>query len=106
MIQFGSNTTGKSKCCFAYPVEIPEIKRASVGFVKSIPIRNSLALTKYQHVLREFCETNWIKKQPENRGVFNVWMIQFGSNKTGISKHCFVYHVEIIKKQNVLQPVS
>ena len=46
MILFGSNTTGKSKCCFVYPVEIPEIKRASMGFVKSIPTRNSPALTK------------------------------------------------------------
>ena len=68
-----------------------------MGFVKSIPIRNSLALTKYQHVLREFCETNWIKKQPENRGVFNVLMIQFGSNTTGKSKRCFAYPVEITK---------
>ena len=62
MIQFGSDTIGKSKRCFAYPVEITKTKRASAGLVKSIPIRNSLALTKYQHVLREFCETNWIKQ--------------------------------------------
>ena len=51
MIQFGSNTTGKSKRCFAYPVEITKTKRAGAGLVKSIPIRNSLALTTNQNVL-------------------------------------------------------
>ena len=53
-----------------------------MGFVKSIPIRNSLALTKYQHVLREFCETNWIKKQPENRGVFETTQVAKLSTKS------------------------
>ena len=36
--------------CFAYPVEITKTKRAGAGLVKSIPIRNSLALTSNQNV--------------------------------------------------------